>query len=169
MWLVARTEHRKEGWVEDNIRNQGYDAYVPRYRERMTSTGKVRQLARAVLLFPGYIFCYTEGPWRFLSGTRGVRNILMSGDRPGRVPDDFIQALKAQEDEDGFVALPDGPNAVERPKVGELVRLRAGPFLSYIGIYDGRAAGELERVLLECLGRTTVLRVRLTDIEKAGL
>lgn len=168
MWLVARTEHRKERWAYENIANQGYEAYLPQYRERVTPSGKTRLLTRSQLLFPGYIFCYTTGPWTFLSGTRGVTNVLMAGGRPGTVLDDVITALKLQEDEEGFIVLPDGPNAVERPKVGEQVRLRAGPFLSYIGIYDGRAAGDFERVLLNCFGRTTVLRVRLEDIEKAG-
>lgn len=169
MWLVARTESRKERWAQENIANQGYEAYLPQYRERITSAGKVRVHAHPRLLFPGYIFCRTDGPFVFLTGTRGISQLLMSGSRPGIVPDDLIAALKLQEDEEGFISLPDGPDDVPRPRVGEAVRLRAGPFLSYIGIYDGRSSGDFERVLLECFGRRTVLKVRLEDIEKAGL
>lgn len=168
MWLVARTAFRKERWALENIQNQGYDAYLPQYRERVTSTGKLRKLSHPRLLFPGYIFCQTEGTWTFLTGTRGVSHVLLSGSKPGTVPDDVITALMLQEDEDGFIALPDGPGEQVRPEIGEKVRLRAGPFLSYIGIYDGRTSGDFERVLLDCFGRKTILKVRLEDIEKAG-
>lgn len=167
MWLVARTDRQKELWAEANIQNQGYTAYLPRYRERMTPSGKVRKLPAAKLLFPGYIFCYTDGPWTFLTGTRGVTTVLMSGSKPGIVPDDVIAALKSQEDNDGYVMLPNKMQRSDQFERGSKVRLRAGPFLSYIGIYDGRTTADLERVLLNCFGRQTVVRVNLEDIEKA--
>lgn len=166
MWLVARTESRKEYWAKANIENQGYESYIPQYRERVTGSGKLRILTKTRLMFPGYIFCKTEGAWTFLTGTRGVTQLLMQGNKPGTVPDDVIEALKQQEDNDGFIVLPEHKKEQVRPVRGAKVRLRAGPFLSYIGIYDGQTSADFEKVLLNCFGRHTVLQVRLADIEE---
>ena len=167
LWLVARTEFRKEQWAKQNIENQGYEPYLPQYQEIITKSGRVRITTKTRLMFPGYIFCKTDGPWSFLTGTRGVTQLLMQGQKPGSVPDDVIEALKRQEDQNGFIVLPEKVQTQARPAKGTRVRLRSGPFLSYIGIYDGQTSTDFERVLLNCFGRQTVLQVRLTDIEEA--
>lgn len=158
MWLVAQTEPKKEQFVGDNIERQGYEYYLPKFREG----------SKTRLLFPRYVFCRVEGSWRFLTGTFGVISIIAFGERPGVISDGVIAALRAREDEFGFVILPD--KTLEAPPLikGQRILLRSGPFMGYIGLYDGQTSRDRERVLLELLGRKLVVRVNRDDIEVEG-
>lgn len=153
MWLVAKTEPKKERWVAENIARQGYSYYLPQYKD-----GK-----HVKFLFPSYIFCHTNGPWTFLSGTYGVLYVLTFGNKPGIVQDEVIQAIKDQEDEFGYVTIPeDIPPPLQR---GQRVLLRSGPFSGYIGIYEGQSSRDRERILLDLLGGKKVVHVKRDQIE----
>ena len=157
MWLVAKTDVKKENWAATNIEQQGYEYYLPKFKSVLRR--------RTEILFPGYIFCKTASSWRFLTGTRGVSYVLSFGDKPGTISDDFIQALKQRENAEGFVVL---PQEDERSRFvqGQSVRLRSGPFSGYIGLYDGQLASQRERVLLELMGRTVAVQVSGDDLEE---
>lgn len=163
MWIVAKTEPKKEKFVADNIERQGHEFYLPRIKRRIS----VKHI-RLEPLFPSYIFCNIEESWRFLSGTFGVLYILMFGGKPGRIEDEFIENLRAQEDEHGFVQLPEMED--DPPfDIGQPLRLRSGPFLGYIGLYDGQSARDRERVLLEIMGRTVPVYAKREDLEAGGM
>lgn len=157
MWIVVTTEPKKEQFVGDNIARQKHEYYLPRFVE----DGKPK------LLFPRYIFCRVEGSWRFLTGTFGVISVISFGERPGIISDDVVEAIRSQEGPDGYVVLPQNPNTPSL-KRGQRIRLRNGPYLGYIGLYDGQTSKDRERVLLELLGRKIVVRVNRDDIEVEG-
>jgi transcription antitermination factor NusG len=93
-----------------------------------------------------------------------VAYLLTSGDRPAVVRDEVISEFQALEDSEGFVVFPEQTIEPQLQK-GQNVRLRKGPFLGYIGLYDGQSAADRERVLLTLLGRDTVIYVSRDDIE----
>lgn len=157
MWIVAKIETKKADFVAESIARQGHEYYLPKYLEG----------SKTKFLFPGYIFCRVETSWRFLTGTFGVISVISFGERPGIVADAVIEAIRVQEGADGLVVLPENPN-VPRLKKGQRIRLRNGPFLGYIGLYDGQTARDRERVLLELMGRRIVVRVNRDDIEVEG-
>ncbi len=157
MWIVAQTEPKKEDFVAESIVRQKHEYYLPRFLED----------EKPKLLFPRYVFCRVEGSWSFLTGTFGVTSVISFGTTPGIVPDDVIIALKAREGPDGYVVLPAKDEAPALVK-GQRILLRSGPYLGYIGLYDGQTARDRARVLLELLGRRTVVRVNRGDIEVEG-
>jgi len=71
----------------------------------------------------------------------------MGGIQPARVPDGVIAEIRARE-RDGLVELP------KRAKfrIGEAVRVRAGPFNGSLALYAGQRPHERVLVLLALFG-----------------
>ena len=84
-------------------------------------------------------------------GTFGVSSILLSGDKPARLDDRWVDSMKARENKEGFIALP-----TEKYKRGERVRIQAGLFSGHLGIYQGMTSKQREVVLLDMLGRVEI-------------
>jgi transcriptional antiterminator RfaH len=135
-WGVAVTRSNCERMVEDFLRAQEVETYLPRYRER----------GREQLLFTRYIFVRLADQWHVVLRTLGVVDFLRSGVKPAAVPDSVIADLKAREDRKGFVRLP------PPLKDGQRVRVKSGPFRGQIGIYKGMTSRQRESVLLSSLG-----------------
>ena len=62
--------------------------------------------------------------------------------------DDIIDAIRGRE-VDGLIVLPRAP----RLKPGQQVKVLRGAFEGKIGIYEGMSGLDLERILLDLLGR----------------
>jgi transcriptional antiterminator RfaH len=159
-WLVCRTEPRKEHWAVENIKRQGLTYYLPICCELDRGT------LRESLLFPGYVFVKApKRRWASVASTYGILDVVMVGTNPAWLEDTVVDALQASQNEAGVVMLPDRPTA--RFAKGQKVKLRSGPFLGYIGIYEGSTRSDRERVLLSLLGRVTPLDVASDQIEEA--
>src|SRR5206468_2567116 len=105
-WYVIRTQPRAEEKAVRHLSNQGFVAYLPRYRRRVRHARQNRIVLRS--LFPSYLFVHLDADlcrWRSINGTFGVREILTSGDVPLCVPDQIVEEIKAREDETGAVKL----------------------------------------------------------------
>jgi transcriptional antiterminator RfaH len=78
----------------------------------------------------------------------------MSGDRPAFVPRGVVEELMAMQDSSGMVSF------AADLKIGQTVRLLAGPFAEMIGrLHQLDDAGRVE-VLLELLGSQVRVRAR---------
>lgn len=155
-WFVVRTHHQRESWAVENLLRQGATVYLPRIAERARIGRNRTHIYRPKYLFPGYVFVKTDGQWRFLLGTYGIAAVIMQSPiSPGLVPDPVIDDIRAREDQDGLVILPDRVSSKERFRKGEQVRVASGVYSGYIGIYDGTGPQDRERVLLDFLGRKT--------------
>ena len=89
-----------------NLERQGFAIYLPRYQKRRSHARKVDTVARP--LFPRYLFVAIDlatQRWRAIQSTLGVSHLVCWSDRPASVEDSVIDALKAREDEDGFIKL----------------------------------------------------------------
>ena len=138
-WTVAQTEPQRERLVRLFLMRACFETYMPRIRERH----------RIQLLFPGYIFVYVGERWHPIRWTPGVVQLLMNGDRPAKLADDVVMALKNRE-RGGFVRLPRPPAAF---KTGERIRIVRGSFEGQFAIYQGMSGKDRERVLLDLLGQ----------------
>lgn len=160
-WSVVMTQPRSEEVALTNLEQQGYVCYCPMASRQRVIKGQV--VHELVPLFPRYIFVQiTDGRWYSIKGTRGVIYILTDHDRPAKLSDSVIEAMKLSEIE---LAKP----KVKEPKFrkGQQVKVVSGTFAGQIGIYDESSAQDRERVLLNLLGRKTTVVLKAEDLSSA--
>ena len=63
----------------------------------------------------------------------------MDGERPAKVPDRDIAALRSHE-RDGFVVLPKQPKLFSDFHLGDRLRVLSGPFSGHFGLYAGMSS-----------------------------
>jgi transcriptional antiterminator RfaH len=164
-WCIAHTQPMKEIQAQQNLIDQGFDAYLPRFK-------KIRRHARRVdevlaPLFPRYIFVKVDlesTPWRSINGTRGISYLLMTDDvHPAYVQDDIILDLKAQEVGDGIVPIKSLITFVK----GDTVRIIDGAFKDHAASFDGLDDKGRAKLLLTFLGRETTITLPHYSVEEA--
>src|ERR1700752_4987648 len=105
-WFVVQTQVNGEAKAAQNLKQQGYDVYLPRYLKRRRHARKVDFTAKP--LFPRYVFVAIDMAtqrWRSVQSTYGVSRLVTNGDEPAMVPEGVISTLKAREDAKGFVKI----------------------------------------------------------------
>jgi transcriptional antiterminator RfaH len=149
-WFVVHTQVHGEEKAEQNLMRQGFEVYLPRYLKRRRHARKVDFTVRP--LFPRYLFVaidMTTQRWRSIQSTIGVAHLVTNGDDPASVPDGVVGALRAREDEKGFVRIDVKPAFVP----GDKVRVLTGAFMDSAGLFSGLADHERVAILLDMLGR----------------
>ncbi|MFC3227193.1 transcription termination/antitermination protein NusG [Marinibaculum pumilum] len=156
-WYVVEALPRSEERAAINLQRQGMRTYLPRYRKRRRHARKVELVPAA--LFPGYLFVRLDvaaEPWRRVNGTFGCRQLVCDGEMPAPLPRGVIRALKAREDEDGFVLFGLPSDSFCR---GDRVRITDGPLAERMGLVDSVTDAQRVVLLLDMLGRR--VRVQL--------
>jgi transcriptional antiterminator RfaH len=154
-WFVVRTQSRAEVKAMQHLINQGFVAYLPRYRRRVRHARRNEIVLRP--LFPGYLFVNLDPErcrWRSINGTVGVREILTNGDTPLAVPDRIIDEIRAREDETGAVKLV-APTFAR----GQVVRLLEGPMADVNGLFEEMRDENRVVLLVSLLGRKVRMQV----------
>lgn len=149
-WYVVQAQVNGEAKAAENLRRQGYEIYLPRYLKRRRHARKVDFTAKP--LFPRYMFVAIDVAtqrWRSIQSTFGVSRLVTNGDEPAALPEGVVRALKAREDERGFVKLDARPAFAP----GDKVRVLAGAFMDNAGLFDGMADHDRVSILLDMLGR----------------
>ena len=163
-WVVANTHANQERLAHDNLLRQGFKVYCPKIRKFTRHARRIQQVLRP--LFPGYIFIRLNPEreqWRLIDSTFGVRNLIRFGERPGTIPEQFVERLHATET-DGVVSL---PKARDRYSVGEQVRLRGGPFEGLIATVVASSECDRVVVLMELLRRSVRVQLATNEIVPA--
>jgi transcriptional antiterminator RfaH len=162
-WFVVRTQSRAEEKALRHLSNQGFIAYLPRYRRRVRHARRNEIVLRP--LFPGYLFVRLDPDrcrWRSINGTVGVHEILTNGDIPLAVPDRIIDEIKAREDETGAVKLV--PPSFVR---GQAVRLLEGPLADISGLFEEMRDENRVVLLVSLLGRKVRMQVPAAAVAAA--
>jgi transcriptional antiterminator RfaH len=149
-WYVVQTQVNCEAKAAENLRRQGYEAYLPRYLKRRRHARKMDFTAKP--LFPRYMFVAIDVAtqrWRSIQSTFGVSRLVTHGDEPAALPEGVVRALKAREDDSGFVKLDARPAFAP----GDKVRVLAGAFMDNAGLFNGMADHDRVSILLDMLGR----------------
>lgn len=165
-WAVAKTKTGQEGTADDNLRRQGFETFLPRFRVTNVVRGSKTLAVRP--LFPRYIFVRIAERWHSVFGTRGVVGMIMGGgDRPSVVPEPVMDELMARRDAAGFVVVGD-EQATRGFMPGQAVRVSAGPMTGLSGVFDGAAsAAERCHVLLSMFGRTSRAEIDVESLAPA--
>lgn len=149
-WYVVQTQVNGEAKAAQNLLRQGFDIYLPRYLKRRRHARKIDYVAKP--LFPRYMFVAIDVAtqrWRSIQSTFGVSRLVSNGDDPATVPEGIVSALKAREDERGFVKMDFKPTFAP----GDKVRVLAGAFMDSAGFFNGLADHDRVSILLDMLGR----------------
>lgn len=159
-WYAVRSKPRKEEVVWGQLREAGFEAFLPRLRVNPVNprSRKYRPY------FPGYLFVYADldavGVSVFQWMPHALGLVSFGGD-PSHVPDHLIAELRKRMD--AIAAA--GGEMLEGVRPGDVVRIQEGPLQGYEAIFDTRLPGtERVRVLLELLGSRRRVPVEL----KAG-
>ena len=154
-WYLVYTKHMRERIALENLQRQGYRAYLPRC-EMKVRKGQ-RLCTRRSALFPRYLFVRLSADkdnWDPIRYTIGVTELVKFGKRVACVPDDFIETLRAREDESGMHILS------ERPlRQGDRVTFTDGPFTDYEAVFERKSGEERVVVLLHIADRCTSMTV----------
>jgi transcriptional antiterminator RfaH len=149
-WYVVQTQVNGEVKAAQNLLRQGFEIYLPRYLKHRRHARKVDFVAKP--LFPRYMFVAIDMAaqrWRAIQSTQGVSHLVCNGEEPAAVPDGVLGALRAREDERGFVRMEAKPAFAP----GDKVRVLAGAFMDNSGLFDGMGDHDRVAILLEMLGR----------------
>jgi|SRR5262245_14359157 len=155
-WACARLEPRREALAAHFLALAGFEVYLPRLRERRVVRG--RRIEVSPPLFPGYAFVAIALQWHGARWCAGVRDLIMDGVAPARVPNAVIREIKQREC-GGLIELP------SRLRRGDRVRLLRGPFAGHIGLYAGMKPHERIAVLLQLLGTERRIELAADAVE----
>jgi len=154
-WYVVQTQPHAEAKAAAHLARQGFATYLPHYLKRRRHARRTETVAAP--LFPRYMFVAVDlaiQRWRAIQSTLGVSRLVCHGDSPAAIAASVIDALKAREDERGFVKLERRPQFAP----GDRIRILDGVFSACLGMFEGMADRERVAILLDLLGR----KVRVT-------
>ena len=148
-WYVVRTQPHREAQAAQQLENQDYRVFVPRFFKSRRHARKFETVLAP--LFPRYMFIIidlTRDRWRSVNGTYGVDRLLMRAGEPESVPHGLVEQLMSAAGADGVVRLSPGL------KQGQTIRVTAGPFAELMGKLESLDDQGRVRVLLEIMGGT---------------
>lgn len=148
-WFAVQSQSHRAAGAAIQLRNQGFRVFLPLRARTWRHARRID--IRLVPFFPGYLFVALDlgrDRWRSVNSTYGVQRLVMAGGeaRPMPVPMGIIEALQREADARGCLVADD------RLRVGEPVRILAGPFSDIVGeLVQLNESGRI-RVLIELLG-----------------
>src|SRR5580700_3557068 len=154
-WYLVRTKPSREAVAQTNLERQGFEVYCPRLTE---SSGNLLT-ERVTALFPGYLFLQlAEGSQslRPVQSTIGVANVVRFGLQYTVVPEAVIRGLRMRADPVTGMHRLTGPPMLT---VGASVRVCAGAFEGFEGIFQRPSGVDRVVVLLRLLGHDAAVRV----------
>lgn len=158
-WIVVETKHSAEREAARNARAQDFETYTPLFRK--SRRNGVREIHH---LFSPYIFVCVKRDqrWQALCSTRGVKSVIMNDDKPSHVLDSDIQAIRALENEMGYVVIEDQePPALQ---LQQFVYPTAGCWSGQQGVYFGQTSRSRSKVVFEMMGRAIAAEVLTRDL-----
>ena len=168
-WYCFKALPKKEHIAARLLQQRdGLPAICPRIAYfKKTKRGKVRFVE---CLFPGYLFVRADltEHYRLIRATQGIRDVVSFGDRLPRLPEAFIEDLKARLDAENVRPIPD-----PIIRAGQEVTIAEGPFRDWKAVVSGEMdATQRVALLLDFLGRQLEIRLPAKDVivesEKPG-
>jgi transcriptional antiterminator RfaH len=156
-WFLVCAKPSAESTAQINLERQGYRVYYPRLLRPTLYRG--RWIDRIVSLFPRYLFVQLDAAAQSLSPVRstlGVANIVRFGSEVAVVPGAVVDGLiRCADPQTGLHKLSPGP--IFKP--GAAVRVIAGAFEGFQGIFERDVGSERVVILLRLLGQDASVRV----------
>jgi len=162
-WYLIYTKPQQENLAQENLERQGYETYLPRIYQTRRRNGRYRKTIEA--FFPRYLFINLDTEtdnWAPIRSTFGVSKMIRFDGMPAVVPNKLIQALKSIDDEDGIQRM-----IQKNIMLGDKVTIIDGPLAGYQGIYQQQKSAERVVVLVDLVGKNTLLNISVHDLQIA--
>lgn len=164
-WCVAHTQPNKERVALQNLRNQGFEVYLPLFKKLRKHARKVEEVLYP--LFPRYIFVgfdNAKARWRSINGTKGVTYLIMKDEiNPSTLPSRIIEDLKSQELSSNILPI----SSLVSFEKGEKVRIAEGAFKNTEGVFEGFDDKQRVEILINFLGRESKVSLPIYAVESA--
>lgn len=163
-WAAAHLRPQCHRLALASLAERGYTVYAPSLLDHSLLRGRA-SVPRPVLLFTNYVFVSIVcGQWWNAAHAYGVSRLIFNGAAPVKVPDQVIVQLRARENSDGFIVLPQRPppRGLRR---GDRIGIIRGAFQGLDGLFVGRAPHERIKVLLAWLGAQREVELPCDAIE----
>lgn len=158
-WYALYTKPKKEHQVNAYLQGQGVTTYLPTMRRKV----RRRDRPDRVVYFPCYLFArldFDQMPRSSVAWMPGVRRIIGAGEQPLIVADEVVDLVRSrlvEKEDEGYSEF----------QLGDPVRIVSGPLRDLDAVFDRPAsAAERVRVLLDVLGRMTIVEVDVSEIVK---
>ena len=158
-WFVVRIKTGAEERAAWHLKNQGFEAYLPKYSKVIRHARKTQTVVRS--MFPGYLFVcmdIEQQRWRSINGTMGVITLVQFGETPCAISGSVVDAIRLSE-VDGIVNL--APVGLRK---GDRVRVRDGAFVDREAILEEYCDRKRVVLLLDLLGREVRVTVPSEDL-----
>ncbi len=161
-WYVVYTKPRSEQKALLHLSEQGFLTYLPLFREKKRR--KSRLLTDITPLFPNYLFIKLDDKhdnWTPIRSTPGVNKLVRFGDIPAKVPETFIETLRANEDDDGVQHF-------DQPKFapGDRIRISDGPMAGLEAIFKTDRGSDRALIMLDIIGKLTRVELKIAHVER---
>jgi transcriptional antiterminator RfaH len=162
-WYLAQVKPNCAAVAQRNLERQGFACFVPLERYTLRRAG--RFVSQTRLYFPGYLFVSfrpSSAPWRAITSTHGIAQMVRFGGQPAAVPAQIVSELQAACDHEGCITE-QAPLAA-----GDDVRIAHGPFAGFAGRVDQAAPEQRLWVLLDVMGQATRVSLSSRDLRRAS-
>lgn len=166
-WYLIYTKPRQESIALENLKQQNFNAYLPRYKKlKKPSKTSLNQEITVVheALFPRYLFLqptHAEQSLSTVQYTRGVVCIVRFGTNLAKVPQQLIDKLRAFEKVREEAPL----DEISTLKPGTRVRLSQGSSLEHLeGLVQSSSAKRVT-ILLEIMGGLQKVTVKPAQVD----
>lgn len=167
MHYLATTKPNAEFYAEKALAARGCDPYLPKVMKRVAHAGRVIDAPRPFL--PRYIFIDEDSvdSCRVIRTCPGIAGLVSFGEarEPSLVHTMFIDRIRGRET-NGFVDLDERYIAPDDYEIGEVVRVKDGPFASFNAIFEEKNGDRRALVAVDIFGRAVRVQLELSQIEK---
>lgn len=175
-WYVLKVQSNRERTIRDSIlkriKREGLEDYfgeiiIP--TEKVVETKGGKKKVREQKLFPGYMMIEMElndETWYLVRDTSGVGDFTGAAGKPIAMQEHEIRRMLG-ETEEGEEAKPSQPVVKFAVEVGDVVKVKEGPFESFEGTIDSldETSGKV-KVMIEIFGRSTEVELEHWQVEK---
>lgn len=152
-WVCARTKGRQEYFAAEQIENQGFVAFVPE------AFDVAKQ--RVTPLLPGFVFMQTEGKWAFLLNTKGIYDVIRTGDKPSRMTNEQMKEFRRAVRDDQVVI------ELYVFRRNDAVMVNAGAWAGWEAKYLRDDGDHMAHVELVVFGKPVVMPIMRSWLETA--
>ena len=162
-WFAVWTRNQYEPRVTDRLRRKRFEVFLPTVR--VPSRRRDKRIVLDQPLFPGYVFLRfapSRAGWVAVASTDGVVRVLGQGwDALQPVPDEQVEGVRR------LVTHAEGARAVPWIRVGDRVRIVAGPLAGLEGLVRDRCRGRATFVVnVDLLQRSVGVELESALLER---
>ena len=160
MWVVAKTKGGQENRAFQNLDNQGFDVFLPRFETKKFKNNA--WLSHHELMFPGYIFinldCNFNKAYK-INNTLGVYKLLMDSysGSPSILPDNIIGEIKDNINKSLYI---------NNINVGDNVVYTKGTLSNIVGTVIEMSSKSRIRLLIDLINTKQEVSVDPSDIQR---